>query len=68
MKIYRLLTKVKFPKRFSVKCLCGKIPEITIDESAKEDFKEMMHWDNVDWDNNTELVRDVVHAKGENDE
>ena len=64
---YRLLKKTKFPKQFSVKCLCGKTAEVTIDESAKEDFKEMMNWDNVDWDNNTELIGDVVHAVSEGD-
>jgi len=60
MKRYRLLKKTKFPKQFSVKCLCGKTAEITIDESVRLEFMEIMHWDNLDWDNNTELIDDLL--------
>jgi|AntAceMinimDraft_10_1070366.scaffolds.fasta_scaffold120323_4 hypothetical protein len=59
MKKYRLLNKTKFPKHFSVKCLCGKTAEVIIDESARQDFQEKMHWDNTDWNENTEIISDI---------
>ncbi len=57
---YKLIPKLN-THRFKVTCACGKcMPEITIDESAKEDFKEMMNWDEVDWKNRTIPIIDAL--------
>ena len=57
---YKLKTKPA-THRFSVTCTCGDCnTKITIDESAKEDFKELMNWDNVDWNEKTEPIKDAL--------
>lgn len=55
---YKLILKPT-PSNFNVTCACGKCsPEVTIDESAKEDFKKMMGWSENDWKNRTVVVDD----------
>lgn len=55
---YKLILKPT-PSNFNVTCACGKCsPEVTINESAKEDFKKMMGWSENDWKNRTVVVDD----------
>lgn len=55
---YKIILKLTTHK-FSVTCACGECnPEVIIDESAKEDFKEMMNWDELDWRSRTVLILD----------
>jgi len=58
-KRYKLITKPE-THNLSVTCACGKCnPEITISESAKEEFKELMGWDEVDFKQRTIEIKDV---------
>lgn len=45
MERYRLITRK------------GKELDIIINEVAKKDFKEMMEWDELDWNHNTKLMK-----------
>lgn len=50
--------KLKGNNTIKVTCICGKHPEITIDESVKEDFKELMHWTEKEFIQNTFIVEE----------
>ncbi len=57
-KRYKLITEPK-THNLRVTCACGKCKqEITISESAKQEFKELMGWDEVDFKQNTIEVKD----------
>jgi len=43
---------------YILKTRTGKLLKIIINESAKEDFKNMMEWDEMDWKHHTVIIEE----------
>lgn len=52
---YKLLIK----SNHIINCICGKCPPlITIDESVKEEFKELMNWNETEFLQRTLIIQE----------
>lgn len=60
---YKLLIKEELSNH-KVTCACGNcIPMITIDESAKEAYKELMNWSEDEFQRHTIIIDDEEREK-----